>query len=323
MCSKPYAAPCVALLYWFVLGCSLTRHEGRKTMWQKQCGSKLSRAWSLSLTCDFCKDAEQRLGGAGKVVCIDKACFHLQEEAFQKRFPRKKQGRHKANHFGNDRARPANSEGRRKNPSSTILDRSQKTLPKHIQKQVGPGGTLIFTEYVRRCVNHKAPGILSPLAHTFGDAFVVSTNSAEEEAHLRTFVSRMFLGQCVSSPVRVHEWQKSEFGWLVVTCVLCRSPRPNRTRWKGRNVSSQLFHFFTRLSHLFRPEKESSSEVEILGCKFAPRKKWKVSGPLRRGVNNVKLEVPAQVPKERDVSLYCSQRYVFGRIRVPPKQVES
>ena len=44
MCSKPYAAPCVALLYWFVLGCSLTRHEGRKTMWQKQCGSKLSRA---------------------------------------------------------------------------------------------------------------------------------------------------------------------------------------------------------------------------------------------------------------------------------------
>lgn len=133
MCRKPYAAPCVALLYWFVLGCSLTIHEGRKTMWQKQCGSKLLRAWSLSLTCDFCKDAEQRLGGAGKVVCIDKACFHLQEEAFQKRFPRKKQGRHKANHFGNDRVRPANSQGRRKNSSSTILDRSQKTL-------------LIFTE---------------------------------------------------------------------------------------------------------------------------------------------------------------------------------
>ena len=58
---------------------------------------------------------------------------------------------------------------------------------------------------MRRCVNHKAPGILTPLAHTFGDAIVVSTNSAEEEAHLRTFVSRMFFGQCVSVPVRVHE----------------------------------------------------------------------------------------------------------------------
>lgn len=63
--------------------------------------------------------------------------------------------------------------------------------------------------------------------------------------------------------------------------------------------------------------------MEILGLKFAPRKKWKVSGPLLRGVNNVKLEVPAQVHKERDVSLFCSRRYVFGRIRVPPKQVES
>lgn len=69
--------------------------------------------------------------------------------------------------------------------------------------------------------------------------------------------------------------------------------------------------------------KESSSEVEILGLKFAPRKKWKVSGPLLRGVNNVKLEVPAQVHKERDVSLFCSRRYVLDRIRVPPKQLES
>ena len=63
------------------------------------------------------------MGGPGKVVCIEEA-FHLQEEAFQRGFPRKHL-RHKANHFGNDR------EGHRKNLLSTIPDRSHNLAKAH------------------------------------------------------------------------------------------------------------------------------------------------------------------------------------------------
>ena len=71
-----------------------------------------------------------------------------------------------------------------------------------------------------------------------------------------------------------------------------------------------------------KQQEESSSDVEIVGCKFAPRKKCKVE-PLLRGVSNVKQEVPVQVKTERGVTAFCSQGHDLVRIPVPPKQVES
>ncbi len=54
--------------------------------------------------------------------------------------------------------------------------------------------------------------------------------------------------------------------------------------------------------------------MEILGCKFAPGKKYKVEEPLQRGVNDFKQEVAVQLKKDR---VFCTQKHEFLRVPMP------
>ena len=120
-----------------------------QAMWSKAVARLRSILWLR-----LCKDSEQPLGGPGKVVCIDEA-FICKKRRSRGGFQGRSTSGTKQIILGMIELDLETRKATGRIFLSTIPDRSQKTLRKHIQKQVLPGA-LIFTEWLKKlCFSAK------------------------------------------------------------------------------------------------------------------------------------------------------------------------
>ena len=131
----------VALLYWLASDApyKTCKKEANVTqaMWSKAVARLRSILWLR-----LCKDSEQPLGGPGKVVCIDER-FICKKKRSRGGFQGRSTSGTKQIILGMIELDLETRKATGRIFLSTIPDRSQKTLRKHIQKQVLPG-TLLF-----------------------------------------------------------------------------------------------------------------------------------------------------------------------------------